>query len=201
MLTNRPYCPLYSLKVLIVKKLPVITQGKPFSGIYMNKNLIMIRTKDKRKLFTAKSNLPSLIEYVKAFRAEVAEVQTTAEPLELKELAKALCDASVSQEESVSIVKEIYPKNIVKDTKPRTVILKEAATVKSWIELQLLAKKVVSLKTLREQFDGMDLSDSTLCNHMTAVRRKLKTQGHIITKTDNGYCVVPEVSYIRPDLS
>jgi hypothetical protein len=168
----------------------------------MNKNLIMIRTKDKRKLFTSKKNLPSLIEYAKTFRAELAEVEADVEPLELHQLAQALCDANVNQNVTPHNVKAIYPKNVVKDSKPRTVILKEAAAVKGWIEQQFAAKKVVSLKTLREQFDGMDLSDSTLCNHLTAVRKKLKAQGQIITKTDNGgYCVVPDVCYIRPDLS
>jgi hypothetical protein len=169
----------------------------------MNQNLIMIRTKDKRKLFTSKKNLPSIIEYAKTFRAELSEVEADTEPLELGELAQALCDANANQDVTATVVKEIYPKNVVKDSKPRTVILKEAATVRKWIESQFQAKKVVSLKTLREQFDGMDLSDSTLCNHMTAVRKKLKTQGQIVTKTENGgYCVVPDMSsYIRPDLS
>jgi hypothetical protein len=169
----------------------------------MNQNLIMIRTKDKRKLFTFKKNLPSIIEYAKTFRAELAEVEVDVKPLELGELAKALCDANVNYDVTPKIVKEIYPKNVVKDYKPRKVILKEAAEVRKWIESQFQAKKVVSLKTLREQFDGMDLSDSTLCNHITAVRNKLKTQGQIVTKNENGgYCVVPDMSfYIRPGLS
>lgn len=168
----------------------------------MTKNLILIRTRDKRKLFTSKKNLPSLIEYAKTFRVEIAEAEAEVEPLELDQLAQALCDANVTQDVDVEIVNEIYPKNVVKDSKPRNVILKEAAVVRGWIEQQFRAKKVVSLKTLREQFDGMDLSDSTLCNHMTAVRKKMKAEGQIITKTDNGgYCVVPDACYIRPDLS
>lgn len=168
----------------------------------MNKTLIMIRTKDKRKLFTSKKNLPSIVEYAKTFRAEIAEVEAEVEPMELGELALALCDANVTQEVPSTVINHLYPKDLVKDSKPRSVILKEAKTIKSWIEQQFVAKKVVSLKTLREQFDGMDLSDSALCNHLTAVRRKLKTQGQIITKTENGgYCVIPDVCYTRPDLS
>jgi len=160
----------------------------------MSNDLLMIRTKDNRKLFTDRANLPSLIEYAKTFQAELIEVKASIVPLQLDQISKLLCDPNVSQQADELLVKQLYPQFILKEPKTRSLILEEASIVRKWIEEQFLSKKIVSLKNLRQQFSAMDLSDSTFCNHMKEVKKLLKIKGHIITKLNNGaYCIVNEI--------
>ncbi len=66
--------------------------------IITNGQCLMIKTKDKRKFFTAEENYLPLLEFSKLFKAEMSIVKVRdAEILDLEQLAPALCDANYIQ--------------------------------------------------------------------------------------------------------
>lgn len=147
--------------------------------------LLMIRMKDRRRFFTQQQNLPSLAEFAKAFRAEIAIVNpiTSVQTLDLTSLAQALCELEGDDKKcKVEVVEWIYPSN----RRRRTVLLTNAMSIQEFIRKQMLAGNAVSLKELKNRFGELDLTDSCLCNHFAQVRKRLVEQGLRVVKVGAG---------------
>ncbi len=137
------------------------------------KKCLSVRIKD-REFFTKIENKPKLLEFAKMFGAKLSIVNISRpDILNLKKLAEAI---SISTYEN---------KNDSKAAK-RTILIKQAASIRGYIEKQFLQGKIVSLKDLKSKFEKQKLTDGCFCNHMSQIRKKLMTQGHKIKKVGGG---------------
>lgn len=145
---------------------------------------LMIKTQDKKKFFTYKTNLGQLVEYIKNFRSEVYLVKAkNVEVLQLKDLAEQLCSKTSDQSDvKHEILEKIYPISI----RNRVKILKDATKIQSFITDKLLDGEIVSLQLLKKKFKRMELTDSCLCNHLAKARKELCKKGHTIKKVAPG---------------
>ena len=139
------------------------------------KQCLMIKTKDKKKFFTYERNLPQLIEFSKTFNAEISIVQILSETniLELEELAPALCEKK-SQKATYKVIE-------VKLKPQKTT---NAKKIQSYIKKSLLNGKIVSIKSLKQRFNG--LTTACLCNNFKLIRNYLTNQGLSIEKIGQG---------------
>jgi len=147
------------------------------------KQCLMIRTNDRKKLFTHEKNLPQLIEFSKAFNAEISIVHISNEKeiLELEELAPALCEKrSQNQTEYEIIEVKLKPKE------SRHTVLKRAKCIKNTIKRNLIKGKVVSLKDLSKKYKKYKITTACLCNHFKKTRQELEQQGFVFVKVGGG---------------
>lgn len=151
---------------------------------------LMIKTKDNRKFFTHEKNFLHLIEFSKAFDAEISIVKLSNSEigiLELNELAPAICNPSYKNKSEYELITTKIAK--FKKIKPqppsnkRKTILTTALSVHSYIEEQFLSGCEVSIKNLLQKFPQLHIS--TLCNHIKNVINELKIIGKI-TKIGRG---------------
>lgn len=152
----------------------------------METTCLLIRTKDNRRFLTAKENLDPILEFAKSFRAEIFLVKAPegSKVLGLDKLAPAICDYSYDTKPTCKVVSRLFPK------RNRSTILKEAAGIRKFIQKAMLSGKPLSLKTLKNKYKDLGLTDACLCNHFTAIRKQLETSGSIIKKTGAGeYCL------------
>lgn len=147
------------------------------------KQCLMIRTNDRKKLFTHEKNLPQLIEFSKAFNAEISIVQISNEKeiLELEELAPALCEKR-SQSQTEYEVVEIK----LKPRENRQTVLKRARYIKNTIRRNLIKGKVVSLKDLSKKYKKYKVTTACLCNHFKQTRQELEREGCVFVKVGGG---------------
>lgn len=145
---------------------------------------LLIETKDKRKFFTHEKNFIQLIEFSKAFHAEISVVKLEqGTVLELEELAPAICDSTYKKIKSQY---EIIETKMSKDNKTRSDIMKNADKVKKYIFTQFQNKNSVSLKELKAKFKKFKLTDAALCNHLRRVKQKLEEEGFNFVKVGAG---------------
>lgn len=154
----------------------------------MKEKCLLIVTKDHRRFLTQQKNLPSLIEFVKTFGAEVYLVQTRDQKiLELKSLADAICNPDYDDNPECDKLKRVYPP-VGKD---RATILKEASKIKAFILDRFLTGKEVSLTDLKKRYKDYNVTDACLCNHLSVVRKTLAKEGKKVNKLGGGrYCIV-----------
>lgn len=146
-------------------------------------NILMVKTKDKRKLFTFQKNLPMLVEFAKMFNAELAIVHSeTAEVLDLNKLVPALCDSTYNADHKFEVVQPVLPK----ENRQREALLMNASQIREYIKKKLLSGKSVSLKDLKTKFGKMGLTDSCLSNHFSQIRKDLEAAGQPLLKTGAG---------------
>jgi hypothetical protein len=147
------------------------------------KQCLMIRTNDRKKLFTHEKNLPQLIEFSKAFNAEISIVQISNEKeiLELEELAPALCEKRSQNQTEYEIV-EIK----LKPRESRQTVLKRARYIKNTIRKNLIKGKLVSLKDLSKKYKKYKITTACLCNHFKQTRQELENQGYVFIKVGGG---------------
>lgn len=153
----------------------------------MQKQALMIKTGDRRRFFTHKKNLQTLAEFAKTFGATVTLV-TIEEPsvlLELDNLAPAICDANyATPKQSFEIIEQIWPK--VESRRERSDLLQNANEIRNFIRSQLLKDKELSLKDLKKRYEKMNLTDSCLCSHFSAIRKQLAQAGHTVDRVGKG---------------
>lgn len=147
------------------------------------KQCLMILTDDRKKFFTHEKNLPQLMAYSQAFRAEISVVKISDEKeiLDLEELAPALCDKKTQSKTDYEIV-EVK----LKHKENRLNILKRAKKIKNSIKNSLIKGKIVSLKDLSKKYSKYKITTACLCNHFKQIREELKTQGYNFTKIGGG---------------
>jgi len=145
---------------------------------------LMIKTQEKKRFFTYKTNLKQIIEYVKNFKAEVYLVKAcNVEVLQLQELALSLCNKFEDQSSvEHEVLEKIFPISIRKRVK----ILKDATKIREFISAKLLKGDAVSLQLLKKKYAKLNVTDSCLCNHLAKARKQLCLEGHIIKKVGPG---------------
>ena len=145
---------------------------------------LMIKTQEKKRFFTYKKNLKTLIEYVKNFKSEIYLVEAhNVEVLQLEDLAKSLCNKFENQSDvQHDIIEKIFPISIRKRVK----ILKDATKIKEFIFKKLKSGDAVSLQLLKKKYNKLDLTDSCLCNHLAKARKQLSVEGYVIKKIGPG---------------
>jgi len=141
----------------------------------------MIETKDKRRFFTSKSNFLQLNEFIKVFKPNVFIVEMKkGELLDIEDLANLLCDTEYKKDHDIlyEVVKEVkidQNKNSKIDTQK----------IRDFIKKELINKKTISLKRVKERFKKYDLSDSTYYNQIKAVKTELSSRGFKFVKMKN----------------
>lgn len=149
----------------------------------MKEKCLLITTKDHRKFLTRQENLPSLVEFVKTFGAEIYTVQTEGQKtLELKALANAICNQEYDDKPTYTVIKKIWPKT----ARGRKSILKSAERIRTFIRTRLLSGKPLSLKELKQKYENLKVTDACLCNHFSTVRRQLMREGRQFEKVSGG---------------
>jgi len=142
---------------------------------------LMIETKDKRRFFTSKSNFLQLNEFIKVFKPNVFIVEMKkGELLDIEDLANLLCDTEYKKDHDIlyEVVKEVkidQNKNSKIDTQK----------IRDFIKKELINKKTISLKRVKERFKKYDLSDSTYYNQIKAVKTELSSRGFKFVKMKN----------------
>jgi hypothetical protein len=143
----------------------------------------MIELKDKRKFFTDKKHYPQLVEFSKAFDAEMSIVRTDEEVVDLVSLANVVCDDSVNiKRPSFEILEPLVPRV----NRCRSKMRHDAKIIRRWIKRQLLAGRPVKLSDLAQRYKRYNLSLACFCNHFTAVRKQLQEEGYAIQKIKRG---------------
>jgi hypothetical protein len=152
------------------------------------KNCLLVKTPDKRKFLVNEKNMPSIIEYIKTFHAEVYQVKVINGKIinQLKNLAGAICNPDYSTEMEFEIIEKIYPK-----ARPRSSILKNAKKIKDYIYENLSSGNPVSLKDLKKKYKNCQITDACLCNHLSSVRKQMSKSGKHVRKIGQGiYCLI-----------
>lgn len=145
---------------------------------------LLIQTKDKRKFFTHEKNYVQLIEFSKAFNAEVSIVKLEqGVVLELEQLAPAICDPSYKKPNAQY---EVIETKLATEGRTRTEILKVAGKVKKYVSDEFQKRNSVSLKELKKRFKKHKLTDAALCNHIRRVKQELEKEGFEFEKTGAG---------------
>ena len=143
------------------------------------KKCLLVKIKDNRKYLVPESNLPSLLDFLATFHAEVYRVTLVEGKVlkDLKDLANAICDQDYNPEIKVKKLKKIFPQK-----------RKSSQRLRSFIENKLLKGKPLALKQLEKQYP--DYSYVSLCNHFSSVRKVLTEKGYKIAKVGQGaYCL------------
>jgi len=158
----------------------------------MNKtiNCLMLKTADQRCFFTHKNNYPQLIEFARTCEAEISVVKAqNVKVLELSDLAKSICNHSKQFDLPQYEVVEIKLPNIpeIKVDRSRKKLLVQANIISSYVNETFLAEKTVSLEDLESKFGEFGLSKSTLCNHITRIRKEWVKKGYSVSKIKRGH--------------
>jgi hypothetical protein len=149
----------------------------------MPRKCLMIELKDKRKFFTDKKNYNQLVEFSKAFDAEISVVRTDETPVDLVSLASRVCDDSIKvKKPSFEIIEVKVP--CVKQL--RSKLRHNAKIIRRWIRKELLDGKVVKLTELARRYKRYKLSLACFCNHLATVRDELEREGFKIEKIKRG---------------
>lgn len=143
---------------------------------------LMIKTKDKRKFFTHKANLPQVLEFSKLFRAEISTVQVhEAEVLDLEKLAPAFCDANYEVAGKYKILNIMYPSR-----RNRKDILKNSAKIREFIRQKLDKNGEISLGELKGRFKDKGLTTACFCNHLRFMKAEIVETGKDLVKIGTG---------------
>lgn len=145
---------------------------------------LLIQTKDKRKFFTHEKNFIQLIEFSKAFNAEISTVKLEkGSILELEELAPAICDPEYKK---TNIQYEVVEEKMQTKDRSRAETLIVAKKVKKYINEQFEKRNIVSLKELKKKFKQYKLTDATFCNHIRRTKLELEKKGFEFSKLNVG---------------
>lgn len=141
---------------------------------------LLIKLKDKRCFFTDVNNIDILTEFLKTFKAELYLVETRDTPkiLNMKSLAKAICDQKKNYETKHRKLEKLFPK----PKRSRRCILKDAEKIQKFIARRFISGKPLSLKELKDKYKSCNLTDACLCQHMTKVRKALIKEGRAFQK-------------------
>jgi len=162
-----------------------------------NSRVLLIAVPDKkqneRHFFTPKKNLAYLVEFARAFKAKVQEVQIeSAMVLPLRELVDAFCDSQYHEEANYEVIKSM-DMSIVKVAEENRQFGKTSARpekIRRRIRTMLLTGQPISTKSLYNKLKKEELSDSTIRRYYKSVRVELEDEGFLVDKIKNGeYCI------------
>ena len=152
---------------------------------------LMLETTDKRRFFTYQKNYDRLVEFAQVFGGEISVVNVRkADILDLQALVPALCNPEPQERSRYELVS--------KKVKGQTVF-QVAKKVRDSVRKDFLAGKVVELNKTHKRFSRYGLSLSTVCNHVSVVRKELAAKGigYIdagvsggIWGLERGYCIM-----------
>lgn len=144
---------------------------------------LLIETNDNRKFFTHEKNYGQLIEFSKAFNAQISTVKIEKGPvLELEELAPAICDPTFTKQNyKYEIIETKNPRRTRGKTNQEASIL-----ITKYIEERFTSNKEVSLKDLKNKFKNYNISDATLRNHFRKTKTELESKGYKFEKVKVG---------------
>lgn len=150
---------------------------------------LMIETKDHRKFFTQEKNYPQLIEFSKAFDAELSIVKAKeVEVLDLVRLAPAICDNNYKPRKPEVEILEV---KVSRSThRSRSKILKTAKKIRQYVRNELLSGEALKLADVAKKFKRYNLTLACFCQHVRAVREELEQQGKEIEKIGAGEYVL-----------
>lgn len=136
---------------------------------------LLIETKDKRKFFTHEKNFVQLIEFSKAFNAQISTVKLEEGTiLELEELAPAICDPSYKKSD---VQYKILETKLSKENRSRKDILKAATLIKKYVESKFFTRETVSIKELQKKFKKYEFTDAAMRNHIKKIMLDLENKG------------------------
>lgn len=144
---------------------------------------LLIETNDNRKFFTHEKNYGQLIEFSKAFNAQISTVKIEKGPvLELEELAPAICDPTFTKQNyKYEIIETKNPRRTRGKTNQEASIL-----ITKYIEERFTSNKEVSLEDLKNKFKNYNISDATLRNHFRKTKTELESKGYKFEKVKVG---------------
>ena len=143
-----------------------------------NLHCLMLETKDKRRFFTYEKNYDQLVEFSQVFGGNISVVKVDeADVLDLAELVPAICNPAIHKRPQYELIKTKVKRKTVFQT---------ADYVRSIIRKEFMSGRTVILKKMHRRFAKHNLSLSTICNHITSVRRELGRAGIEIVKTGGG---------------
>lgn len=150
-----------------------------------NLQCLMIETTDHRQFFTSEKNYLQLIEFSKAFGAEISVVKVKeAEVLDLKQLAPAICNNGYKP--STTPQYDIIEKKIEQQRDSRKESLRKADVIRNYIRKQFASGKIVKLKDVKKRYARYELSPSAFSNHLALVRHQMIKGGYKIKKLAPG---------------
>jgi hypothetical protein len=142
------------------------------------KECILIKTKDDKRFFTYRKYLQNLVNFGEIIEAEFFIAKTKPENiLELKKLVLAICSADYKSPTEFKIIKPI-------ENKIKT---KASIDIRTHIKESFFKGKEVSLKNIKNEFKNCKLSDPSLCNYISKVRKDLMEKGFPIEKYGTAY--------------
>ena len=137
--------------------------------------------RQRRQFFTPKKNYNYLIEFAKAFAAEIYLVKArNVTILPLDHLTQAFCNPSYDEQAEYSVIDDLTPKgnsNLV-TSKDRY------NSIQQRIRDRLLRGHSVTVQDLKMR---IGVSESTIRRHLTIVRNDLNAEGHKVTQPRRGY--------------
>lgn len=145
----------------------------------MNK-CILIKTKDNKRFFTHKNNLETVRKFCEAIEAEIFFATTDVKNiLNTKKLTIAMCNADYKSPDEFKILEKIEN---IKNSKSSI-----STDIRSYIQESFFNGKMVSLKSIKNEFKDYKLSNPSLCNHISKVRKDLSIKGFVFEKTGTSY--------------
>jgi hypothetical protein len=148
---------------------------------------LMLSTKDNKKFFTDKKNLPELLEFSKLFGIEISEVKIQdAEILELDQLAIAFCVGNFSKKPLFEVTEIKNPKS----KKTRDNILSQAKQIKSFIKEEFLKGNPVCIQSVMQEFGNV--TRACICMHLRTIIKELTAMGENINKIKHGIYILSQ---------
>jgi len=139
---------------------------------------LMIETKEKRVFFTNKNNFVQLSEFIKVFKPNVFLVEMKkGEVLEIEKLAALLCNSEYKKQDDV-VYEVIEELKLGQDKSNQS----KNKKIREFVKKELISKKTVSLKRIKDKFKDYDLSDSSYYNQIKIAKQELGEKGFKFVK-------------------
>ena len=147
---------------------------------------LLVRTPEKKEFLTPIKNYTLLIEYANTFGGRLYTVETEegTHVLQIEDLAIQICAGEgISKSIHYDIIKK--HSSIAKSSK-RLDEQKIAASIRQFIEEQLMDGKPISLLAIKHQFCKYNLRTCTVSNHFAFTRKKMTINGSKIERVGHG---------------
>lgn len=155
---------------------------------------LMIEMNDRRRIFTERDNLMSLIEFARTFNARVSLVEgKEIELFSLDELPVVICDGSYKHRGQYTALETVLPRDTIftaarprKGCRPRRDAITLAQTIRSFVRTSLLGHQTITLKLLKDKYRESGLGESCLSGHLNLVKRSMEGEGFQIERLARG---------------
>jgi len=141
-----------------------------------------------RHFFTQRKNLRYLVEFSRAFGAELLEVKAkNVTILPMPHLIKAFCDATYNDDADYEVITNNTPHKQARSQKKNQPPANRKEVVCTKIRNRLLTGKALGTKELYSRLGMHKLNESTIRNYYTQVRNELDREGHEVYMIRPGY--------------